>query len=62
MRMLLHHMQAQRMHTHTTSLCIQACVSACILMPRNPNLSFSASISLFLLHNMPLFWPSYMFF
>ena len=43
------------MRTHTIGLRTQAYVCARILMPRNPNLSFSVSSSLFLSYLMPLF-------
>ena len=43
------------MRTHTTGLRTQAYVYTCILVPRNPSMSFSTSVSLFLLNNMLLF-------
>ena len=49
------------MHTHTIGLCTQAYVCASMLVLKNHNLSFFTSVSLFLSHNMPLFWPSFMF-
>ena len=49
--------QAQSMHIHTISLRAQANVYARILMPRNPNLSFSTSVSLFLSYHMLMFHP-----
>ena len=47
--------QAQSMHTHVTSLRMQAYVCARILVPRNPNFDFPISFALFILPNMPLF-------
>ena len=49
------HMQARSMHTHTTSLRLQAYVRARILVPRNLNFDFPISFALFVLPNMPLF-------
>ena len=49
------------MRMHATGLRTQAYECARILVPRNPNLSFFASVSLFLSYLMPLFGPFVMF-
>ena len=51
----LHAYADSNMLTHTTGMRRQAYVCTHMLVPKNLNLSFSASVSLFLSCNMPLF-------